>query len=133
VLTPAILPWRYLVPRRGYFRQARASRNYPEIAYHLDLAALCAASWPLTAVAVVVFGIPAVPILLILFLLDYLNKRLDLSDNQQAFMDKVTSLFNAAFIVLLGLFNSVPCFLGLREELLDEARFIHRRLKAQRG
>src|SRR3954464_12008533 len=56
VVKPTLLPWRYLVPRRGYFRQARAARVCPEISAHLDHAAFYAALWPVTVVPAVLIG-----------------------------------------------------------------------------
>ena len=36
----SFFPWRYLVPRRRYFRSAAIARACPEIAWHIDRAAV---------------------------------------------------------------------------------------------
>jgi len=126
-LKPTVLPWRYIVPRRGYFKQAKASRKYPFVPAYLDRAALCAVLGTATMAVGVMLLILRLPMELMYMVVPY-------SERRQAMLNKVDALiFKKPFAKLVSWLDRLPDFYTLRDDHLEEARFIHRAVRDEQG
>ncbi|RWL22515.1 MAG: hypothetical protein EOR63_32270 [Mesorhizobium sp.] len=56
-----MIAWRYFVPRTGYFRSLAIGRSCPEIRWHVDRMALCAAGEMLVAAPMIIGYLALLP------------------------------------------------------------------------
>lgn len=53
-----MIPWRYIIPRGGYFKSLLIARRCPEILHHIDMAAFYAGASVLGLVAILTVVLP---------------------------------------------------------------------------